>query len=583
MSAPATINAAAAGIAKARAESEALLWPVDAIEWEKDRLLGAPSGQAAVFKVKNKSTAVVGAFKYYKPIADSEAKIQRAFMRSCREVAALQRLSDSGAGIVRCLGTNVNPHQPDKAPTWMVSELVDGGDMAEAFLRLPHPSTDSPLDGVSLAAALAFAGRLCESLQRCSEAGVVHRDLKPENILLRDNWTAAGRAGPDFNTVQHVLCDFGISWIANTKHDIEVNWEVEIKRRTELGHALGNTFYRVPQLEQMPKPSSQAQEDELQASRRSDKVDACGVCAILFWLLTGIDPVLARDKSLLAPHQRAPARDILAAKVQQAANTLDARLRISRTQLGQQLLDTLDRGFEDRAPRQWILRDLATRIVQMQALLEATDNYVMPKDFSRFFSSMTKALKTSSSHAQVEAQRSSFHSCAIALTKAKKGLVVKCADEGNILSWVGSEQGKGYWTDKVDPLNKTCRDILQYGKGLHVVIDVSGHIIGNEFTVDMATQHNGRNYVEPLLRITNGDSVNPDTLGNLLICCFFKLMRTLEAAATAADDMGDVDVDEDLDEQSLADGVNSAFQTDDDVSVTDAPMQDGDSSSKHDV
>ncbi len=84
----------------------------------------------------------------------------------------------------------------DRAPSYLVMELVDGEDLATRLGR-------GPLPGVEAAAIVAG---IAEALVVVHAAGIVHRDLKPANILLAESEVPGG--------MPHAkLTDFGIAYL----------------------------------------------------------------------------------------------------------------------------------------------------------------------------------------------------------------------------------------------------------------------------------------------------------------------------------------------------------------------------------
>ena len=102
----------------------------------------------------------------------------RVLERFRRESEILGKLSHPN--IVKVYDSGIE----DEAP-YLVMELVDGENLAEASAKLP------------LSERLALIKTLCRAVHAAHEAGIIHRDLKPQNVLLRGNGTP-------------VLLDFGL-------------------------------------------------------------------------------------------------------------------------------------------------------------------------------------------------------------------------------------------------------------------------------------------------------------------------------------------------------------------------------------
>jgi serine/threonine protein kinase len=157
----------------------------------------------------------------------------------------------------------------------------------------------------SLVESISFSINLLSIIKSFHEKGIVHRDLKPENIQI--DWTDNAQS---LANAHITVLDFGLAYIENRTRnklipsediDFEQVQKEEQERKlqeTSPGVVLGNRWYRVPQLRSQgsAKLSGVAQEKLVQA-RRSPTIDTSSVCAILFWLLTGVIPAEEDDNT----------------------------------------------------------------------------------------------------------------------------------------------------------------------------------------------------------------------------------------------------------------------------------------------
>ena len=101
----------------------------------------------------------------------------------------------------------------DKGYSYIVSELIAGGDLQDKLGQDPMP----------LVEVLKYMTPLAEGLDYAHAAGIVHRDLKPANILLNEE----GRP---------ILADFGLARMLESA-----------TRFTQASQALGTPEYMAPE------------------------------------------------------------------------------------------------------------------------------------------------------------------------------------------------------------------------------------------------------------------------------------------------------------------------------------------------
>lgn len=138
--------------------------------------------------------------------------------------------------------------------TYLVMELVEGGDLAQALRR------EGPLP-------FARVGRLivqiCSSLAEAHDKGIVHRDIKPENIMIITDVRGV--------EIAKVL-DFGLAKLRES---------TELNELTLQGSVVGTPYYMSPE---------QVHGDEVDG-----RTDVYSVGAVMFRALTGTYPFEARS------------------------------------------------------------------------------------------------------------------------------------------------------------------------------------------------------------------------------------------------------------------------------------------------
>lgn len=181
-----------------------------------------------------------------------------------REVASLETLRLDG--VPRLVETNARHYEDTDFRLYLVTEFVEGPTLREL---------SSP---VSWERAFGFAIQLCRILEACHSAEVVHRDIKPENCIV----TLEDRL---------YLVDFGLAF----RSDLDSAFE------TPIAQEIGNRFLRLP-------------EHRADSANKVDpRTDLTSCVAILYYLLTDLDPRVLVDESERYPHQREPASALIRA------------------------------------------------------------------------------------------------------------------------------------------------------------------------------------------------------------------------------------------------------------------------------
>ncbi|CAF2825930.1 unnamed protein product [Rotaria sp. Silwood2] len=250
------------------------------------------SGQGTIYKVKQKSSPFKqAALKVFDKKLNQEGR-----SRSYREYIALDLLKGA-PHISQLIDTNIPKTEQEAIAKkdedrkfWILMQVAPG--VSLQTFRPPY----------SLLESISFSINLISIIKSFHGKGIVHRDLKPDNIQIKLSDDDQSLTNSDIT-----ILDFGLAYIDNYNENKRipadnVNFEKvqeeeeeeRIKQSqliTNIGGVYGNCWYRVPQLRshRWGDLSNVAKEKLVQA-RRSPTIDASSVCAILFWLLTGIEP-----------------------------------------------------------------------------------------------------------------------------------------------------------------------------------------------------------------------------------------------------------------------------------------------------
>jgi len=214
-------------------------------------------GQGTITKVRNVRDGTLGALKRLHP--DSQKNSERR-SRFSREVSSLQLLEGNGTPLV--LASNVAQWQDKKVEPYAIMEWIDGPNLRE-HIQKQRMSLDKAL-GTTLA--------LLDIVERCHGLEIQHRDIKPENVILRSS---------DYKAP--VLIDFGIAFRPPSEDEPE-------DFKTAAGQELGNRFLRLPE----HAPNSHI------STPISDLTHLVG---LLFFMVTGRNPVQLRDANGRPPHE----------------------------------------------------------------------------------------------------------------------------------------------------------------------------------------------------------------------------------------------------------------------------------------
>jgi hypothetical protein len=173
--------------------------------------------------------------------------------RATREARAAARLSHPAIVTLYEAGA-------EDGTTYLVSELVRGGTLAQ----LLHEGALSDRDVAEIGIAL------CAGLAHAHAQGVVHRDVKPSNVLVPDAPTALG-AGGGTGIPAAKLTDFGVARVVGAADGTDV--------LTRTGDVVGTLAYMAP--------------EQAEGREAGAPADLYATALVLYEALSGVNPVRA--------------------------------------------------------------------------------------------------------------------------------------------------------------------------------------------------------------------------------------------------------------------------------------------------
>jgi len=252
--------------------------------WQEVGPLGG-GGQGDTFIVQ--SIASGGKQAVLKVLRSSKEKDSKARRRMSQEVNNLRILHNAGGKVPGVLESNIENFEALNLPLYLVMEYVAGPTLAETLKQRKS---------LPVEIGVGIALDLCRTVRIAVAERIAHRDVKPENIIVRS------LEPPDV-----VMVDFGLSFNENDTADL-----------TETEETLDNKFLSLPERR---GPGE---------DKRDFRSDVTGICAILFYCLTGCSPRNLRDSQGRSPH-RSP------------SYSLEGRIKNGRQLAALNLL--LDRGL----------------------------------------------------------------------------------------------------------------------------------------------------------------------------------------------------------------------------------------------
>ncbi|CAF4140331.1 unnamed protein product [Adineta steineri] len=260
-------------------------------------------------------------------------------MRPYREYVALKTIQDLN-NVTYLIHTNIpdsehdtverqkNDQLKENGKLWIIMKLLKGCTLEKYIEPKEQPKRIIPIRD-----AVGFSIRLLKIIKSFHERGVVHRDVKPDNIQVE--WTSGNKSLFESNIT---ILDFGQAFIQINDQQIDnadFDKEEVPTYPSALYIALGNHFYRVPQLCTPKTPKNIYEEKRLIQLRRSPTIDASSVCAILFWLITGIAPIeeYIKNNSYMPPHYTAESKEAISKAILQARDETGKMIFLSKNTL----------------------------------------------------------------------------------------------------------------------------------------------------------------------------------------------------------------------------------------------------------
>ena len=290
-------------------------------------------GQGDTLLVKSKNGEIENAvLKLLKP---QKATDNKARGRMAQEVTNLKVLRNAGGKVPQILDSNTEKFEDLTVSLFFVMEYIDGKTLAESI----QLSGGLPLDS-----SVGIALDLASTMRVAIKEGIVHRDIKPENIIVKS-----------IQPPNVVIVDFGLSFN-----------EDESLNLTETEETLDNKFVSLPERR---GPGE---------NKRDPRSDLTGICAILFYCLTGCAPRNLRDSQGRPPHQWPAYSPSEKVKDESQRNTLNLFLSKGlnyeidfRFQTVDELITRLDEIIKPSTTE--IVEDLDTVIARESAALRKSD------------------------------------------------------------------------------------------------------------------------------------------------------------------------------------------------------------------
>lgn len=308
---------------------------------------------------------------------------------------------------------NLAQRRANRDELWMITKRAPGYSLKEFIER--------KCQGVlEISVAIKLTLNLVEILQQMHNKGVFHQNLSPENIMIE--WDS--KSGID--RAQLTIVNFSQAVILSNRKYTPVTSSAE-------------KWYHAPQKDDKGLSST---------------VDPSGSCAILFWLLTQVDP---RHDNGELPHQQA--HDKLNDMIKSAVESTSMNRQISlEKQLQRYLKETFNRAFGYPHYHPWTINDLKCRLESILELLKPSELKLNTIDaIFQGLMSISNSLPTAPVTTN-NAQQDAFEKASKAICQAKKHFL---ADRQDRYEW---SDGRCTWVHSLHSLINEYRsdDVLTY-------------------------------------------------------------------------------------------------------------------------
>jgi len=213
-------------------------------------------GQGTTYLVESVTDARLAVMKVLRNQKNPQAR-----RRMFQEVSNLKVLESAGCKVPVVLDSNVQQFEANDLPLYFVMQHVSGKNLA---------ATVDEQKSLGLPQSISLIIDLTATMRKAAQEGVLHRDLKPENIIVRT-----------IEPADAVIVDYGLSF--NDEFDEGV---------TNPSETLDNKFLSLPE-RRVPG-----------GNRRDPRSDVTGVCALLYYCITGSPPVDLVGPDGHPPHRR---------------------------------------------------------------------------------------------------------------------------------------------------------------------------------------------------------------------------------------------------------------------------------------
>ncbi|UJR16960.1 hypothetical protein I4U23_003858 [Adineta vaga] len=456
---------------------------VDNREIDRDRLISGRALRDIASSLTNPlpSDVPVNQWEVTKKAPNSDEKV----LTNCNEKA--QRCEKCQPFIIepQNLSNNLTQQRINNDKLWIIMERAPGCSLKEFIER-----TRNDLD-ISMNIQLTL--KLTDILRDVHKKGIFHQNLSPDNIMIEWNLKSS------IDDAQITVINFNQAVLVS-----DGAYTSTTTTSTEKWYNASQSTHKA----------------------FTTTIDASSICAILYWLLTQINP---RHDNGVLPHQHT--RDQLDRIISHVAKSINMTEAISlEEQLKRYLMNTFDRAFGFPSYHPWTIDDLECRLKSILQLLIPTE----PKlnTIESIFQELALISNTSSSTNVDNIYRDVFEKTSKAFCQAKQYFI---DTEGNQYEWSDGHCG---WIYHPQSSINECynEDILTY-HSIRGRTTVSYSIIvkclancseeGRIITFSMSSDVNGRTIEIPIGEYSTAQDYNSNVeenfgreLKNLLLAVY---------------------------------------------------------------